>query len=381
MTENTKNAIVSQLNGSILTVRIPEQDIDKKALYTILADKPDFVLPFRHKAMGGEIEFTYQVGSRSKLTHLPRILSPNDYADLWLGLLQPLLDCSDWFMNPYSFVLKSEHLYCDKNSRLVGFVYIPSTGGCSDYNMLRSMVVDVAKQNHVTDANFENKVLWAMQDFNPDEFLRMIKSYRPDYPKEIAPQPQREQMSQIPKDKNNFWDKKPPQQEIVQRAATTPNRQVPIPIYERMETAHTPPTDIYTPPTDIYTSPVDMQGDLTLRDIHETNAPKFRYVGTGEHPRVIEITATDSEIYTIGRFDVSKGVKQSDFEFDKKTKAVSRRHAMVKKSAEGYNITDLDSSAGTFVNGQKLTPNVPCKLERGWRVSFGHAGADYVWEA
>ena len=70
-----------------------------------------------------------------------------------------------------------------------------------------------------------------------------------------------------------------------------------------------------------------------------------------------------------------------DFEFDKKTKAVSRRHAVIERQADGsYALVDLSSSAGTFVDGQRLTANVPQVLHRGARVAFGTAGADYVWE-
>lgn len=76
------------------------------------------------------------------------------------------------------------------------------------------------------------------------------------------------------------------------------------------------------------------------------------------------------EVFAIGRFDVGIGTKQPSFEFAGQTKAVSRRHAAVERSATGYSIVGLDFSAGTFLNGQKLPPNAPFTLERGSRVSF-----------
>jgi hypothetical protein len=423
--------------GATLIVRIPEEDIDKKAFYTIQSEQPDFVLPFRHRAIDGQIEFTYQIGNRSKLAYLSGSRSPGEYADLWLGLLQPLLDCGDWFMTPYSFVLKPEYLYCDKNGKSVSFVYIPSVRACSDYDALKSMVTDVAKQNHVTDVQLENKVVWAIQDFNPNDFLQMVKPYKASALQERTPKPQHEPASapkqkaaqpeqpvqkqaveksvaeqpaaekpvaehkpddisirfppggktlkekkpkgglfgpkkekeakppQEAKEKGGFWGKKKTQQqEIIQGAAVTPK---PDPMREQ-------------PIIPVYTPPVDMDDDVTQLDINETDAPKFRYVGVGGHPSVIEVVAAEGGIFSIGRFDVSVGVKQSSFEFDKKTKAVSRRHAIVERSADGYMIVDLDSAAGTFINGQKLPPNIPSPLEQGCRVSFGHSGADYVWE-
>ena len=85
--------------------------------------------------------------------------------------------------------------------------------------------------------------------------------------------------------------------------------------------------------------------------------------------------------FTIGRFDVSVGMRQSSFEFDKQTEAVSRHHAAIEQGMDGVcQITDLSSSAGTFINGKRLTPNVPHPLLRGDRISFGTCGADYIWE-
>jgi len=50
---------------------------------------------------------------------------------------------------------------------------------------------------------------------------------------------------------------------------------------------------------------------------------------------------------------------------------VSPRHATVNLSLQGYSITDLGSTYGTFVNEQRLGPHVPRVLYRGERVRFG----------
>lgn len=84
--------------------------------------------------------------------------------------------------------------------------------------------------------------------------------------------------------------------------------------------------------------------------------------------------------FVIGRFDISIGRKQSDFEFAKDTKAVSRRHAAIEHTARGVVVTDLNSRAGTLVNGQKIAPGEPYLLKDGDQLSFGNAGADYIFE-
>jgi len=119
---------------------------------------------------------------------------------------------------------------------------------------------------------------------------------------------------------------------------------------------------------------------LTQSDSDMVNETGLKYVGRAHLPEVIEINITEGELFTVGRFDSAVGKPQSSFEFDKKTRAVSRRHAVIERDIEGYKIIDLSSSAGTYINDRKLPPNTPYILEAGCRVSFGNSGADYIWE-
>ena len=430
--------------GVTLTLRIPDEDVDKKALYTIQNETPSFLIPFRHRAVDGQVEFIYQIGNRSKLAYLSGTRAPGEYIDLWVGLLQPLLDCSDWFMTPYSFMLNPEYLYCDKNGKSINYIYIPSLKPCSDYNSAKNMVIEVAKQNPVSDIGFENKVLRAMQEFDPSGFLEMVRLYnansaqtkaapiqhaqipepreralpeqfiqRQSEQKPVVEKPaaenkiemqkpqadiqknsdgisinvpidgkapkkekvkgglfgsKKEKAEKAPrkqKEKSGGWGKKEVQQQEIMQGAAAMLKPEPAP---------------EQPIIPIYASPLDFDDGVTQLDVCESDSPKLRYVGNGEHPRVIEVFIANEKMFTIGRFDASVGSKQSNFEFDKKTKAVSRRHAVIEQNADGYIIVDLNSAAGTFINGQKLSPNVPYKLEHGSRVSFGHSGADYIWE-
>jgi len=84
--------------------------------------------------------------------------------------------------------------------------------------------------------------------------------------------------------------------------------------------------------------------------------------------------------FSIGRFDVSVGVKQSDFEFSKDKKNISRRHAVFECTPQGCTVTDLGSKAGTWVDMRKIPPHVPVLLASGCRVSFGNVGASYIFE-
>jgi len=106
---------------------------------------------------------------------------------------------------------------------------------------------------------------------------------------------------------------------------------------------------------------------------------KLRLIGDKSLPEIIPLVF-NSQLFTIGRFDVSLGQKQCDFEFDRSTKAVSRKHAIIERLQYGYAIIDVNSRAGTFIKGKRIEPGKRYPIVCGDYVSFGNAGADYVFE-
>ena len=437
----------SILAGASLIVTIPEEDLDRKALYTIQEDKPEFLLPFRHRAIDGKIEFVYQIGGHCKLQHLVGDRNPKEYAELWSGVLCPLFDCGDWFLRPYSFVLDINHLYCDKNKNTVSYVYVPSVSDCSDYNRLKEMAVEFSRQITVASADLENKVLRAiMIGFNPKAFIQMLKSsaaYNDHAARTPAAIPQRvnaqkalpmpdqafttkeddhidpmpdikelhkmesvsgvpgEIIIDIPADRKpakkagksvknkralsgaNTGPKKRKNVGGVFKKKTNTRREA---ISETGFALKTDAASAFQPDFDPnLSSPPDYIvpdgiADITQCTSYEINGAWLRLVGAASLPPAIEVAIAEGEIFTIGRYDIAAGKQQSDFEFNRNTKAVSRRHAAIERRPEGYNLIDLASSAGTFIDGERLPPNTPWTLQSGCRVSFGNCGADYVWK-
>jgi pSer/pThr/pTyr-binding forkhead associated (FHA) protein len=52
-------------------------------------------------------------------------------------------------------------------------------------------------------------------------------------------------------------------------------------------------------------------------------------------------------------------------------KGVSRIHATIERSEDTLTITDLGSSNGTYLNGQRLIANQPRVLRDGDEIKFG----------
>ena len=93
--------------------------------------------------------------------------------------------------------------------------------------------------------------------------------------------------------------------------------------------------------------PADFPSGADFRDVKEGY---LRHYGVGDWPAEIPVALAIGGVFTIGRFDVSLGRKNSDFEFGAKSKAVSRRHAAISRDDEGFMIQDLHSKAGTIVS-------------------------------
>src|SRR2546429_9211502 len=55
----------------------------------------------------------------------------------------------------------------------------------------------------------------------------------------------------------------------------------------------------------------------------------------------------------------------------------SSRHATISAAGQGYRITDLGSTNGTFVNEQRLSPNAPFTLNPGDRIRGGDTTFTY----
>lgn len=86
------------------------------------------------------------------------------------------------------------------------------------------------------------------------------------------------------------------------------------------------------------------------------------------------ITMQEEKAFILGR--VSTEVKTREplidlTELDALELGVSRVHAMIRRTKDGYQIIDLDSSNGTWLENQRLVPRQPYPLDSGDRVRLG----------
>ena len=77
--------------GLMFRVMFPEEDVDKKALYTVQNDMPDFLIPFKCRTIDGFMQCTYFVGSDTKLQNRMGECEKREYINCWKRVLSPLL--------------------------------------------------------------------------------------------------------------------------------------------------------------------------------------------------------------------------------------------------------------------------------------------------
>ncbi len=87
------------------------------------------------------------------------------------------------------------------------------------------------------------------------------------------------------------------------------------------------------------------------------------------HPIEIRL----ENIFIIGRLVDPKQEKVVDLtRYNAFILGVSRRHLMVRRTGDGYEVMDLDSTNGTWVNGQRLEPQLPFAVISGQQIRLGN---------
>lgn len=440
------NTKADQLSGATLVVRFPEEDVDEKALYTIQNSRPEFLVPFTYRLIDGKVECEYILESRSKLQYRFGDKTPTEYINLWEKLLNPLLECGDWFLKPFSFVLDVGYLYSDKAGKEIYFLYIPSKNDCVEAKDLQELAAKLVNLNRVADQNLENKTLrLIMQDFQPTELLRMLRGYSAgktsttrngastkaaaegvrqtvkeenqspnstgqvaESPKSVGEYPKQhvgadddivinlldEKHKKKSKDSKKADKQQPSQkksgglfgfgkgkQEKQEKQAGIFSRDTAKKVESQGIIAGAAAEARQVAPFPNGSVVFPQAGSIDEITQIDSFGTRLRRVGDVSLPAEIEVTIEQGQSFTIGRFDISVGRKQWNFEFAKDTKAVSRPHAAIERGDDGqYAIVDLSSRAGTFLDGVRIQPGVLTPLRSGMRVSFGTAGADYIWE-
>jgi hypothetical protein len=111
----------------------------------------------------------------------------------------------------------------------------------------------------------------------------------------------------------------------------------------------------------------EQTNDLTARLPKPTAGLALYPVGTSS-----PIVISEDKEFILGRETGDGSEKIVDLSrLDGFAMGVSRRHAMIRADENGYKIIDLNSSNGTWLNGQILAPTIANNLPSGSNVQLG----------
>lgn len=97
------------------------------------------------------------------------------------------------------------------------------------------------------------------------------------------------------------------------------------------------------------------------------NGLAFYFAGTST-----QIAVATNEEFVLGRKTEGDTEALVDLTYpDGFAMGVSRRHAKIRSTANGYAITDLNSSNGTWLDGKILPPSQPIDLRSGCTIQLG----------
>ena len=398
-------------------------DLDDIALKVIRRDCPDFLLPVRAMEIDGELELRYELQEGIRLAYLPKGMKRKDFTERLVHMLKPFKDCSDWFLDYHNFVLDENYILVGKNGQQVKYVYVPAGEYArSDEEIKEFFINMILKMDIQDDMGYMVNLLRIIK--NPDANLLSLLEYfqkemgvqtpkpaleeRPAAPAAPVQEPfhasaepfgasheekdllgslfgdledsdsgndkkkKKEKKEKPPKDKSakggglfGFLKGKPKEEKAampVAAAAPAPSpASAATPVYQNFD-----PLPI---PQDMADSG-DETAILAEEEFHGNSELRLRLENCMgcQCPSYIEIPLP-SGFATVGRAN-KNGEAQSDYNFDASVSFVSRRHFRVEKDQDHWRIVDLESSNGTYLNGERMVPNMPYPLQVGNRITI-----------
>jgi pSer/pThr/pTyr-binding forkhead associated (FHA) protein len=96
---------------------------------------------------------------------------------------------------------------------------------------------------------------------------------------------------------------------------------------------------------------------------------------------VERVIMNENKAYTLGRFDMgAKGDDEIDLTpYGAQDRGVSRHHAVLHLEGDHLYLTDLGSTNGTYVSGDRLVENTPTIVHKGDEVLLGRLAVQIMF--
>ena len=391
----------------ILSLELAQnQELDYIALKTLINDPPQQVVQVACLAVNNTNILRYECDNILDFKYLPRNLAFHQYLQMLDNLVTFLLGCSDWFLNHRSFILDCSNLFFDKEDFTIKLIYLPIVGLFSSDEQIKHFFKHLATDYQVeqggqllyellkalTEPGFTLMDIKLIIDKHKQQQQQVLITAASDSAEinqeNHQPINQSDQQSDSSSKVTDLVQLESDHEDVYQTlkdyptADSSPTGKTIWSIFKRRKASNSKITEKLNQQE---LKQVNLKRETdNLPDKYDLIALNHTELLTGNNlteyffkleynlvynnlPAEIPIDLLEG-FFTIGR----QGYQQtnSSFLFDSTVKSVSRIHARIEQDDEKLSIVDLHSANGTYLNGLKLTPNVPARLNLGDQIKF-----------
>ena len=347
---------VRDLNRSYMIVKKEEEE-DRFELRMLANNRIEGLLPFRENREGAELSLWYDISSRQSLDCYLE-MNPLD-KDFLRRLIRALLHLgealSPYLLDQNHLLLDPETVYVKNDGKEFCFCYFPSEEGDIRESFRELMEFLLQKVDHRNEA-LRTAVYGIYQTITSQEYRLTDLLSGLEEQKDFIPEPELPEPEEAPKQRAIRYPEENPKQRAVRYPEENPKQRVIrypedtpkkakkklfLPVLEKKKKEEKEPE----------MEPVFFEREegerveeaTTFISLKEEGARgELRYLGHGTERNLL---ITDSPFF-IGTREGLAGKLDSQ--------AVSRQHAKITRTPEGYVLQDLNSTNGTCRNGESL---------------------------
>lgn len=140
------------LEANFLKIRCMENEkTDDIAIRVIQNDRPDFLLTLNTIEVNNMLEFRYILGNQIALEYMNFVLSRSQFLKMYRNLMRPFLEGNDWMLDYHCFCVDPGHVFLDKSTYAVSYMYIPIKGAANSDDEILSFLRNILNKVTITD--------------------------------------------------------------------------------------------------------------------------------------------------------------------------------------------------------------------------------------
>lgn len=414
--KNMEFESIAEASGNFLIYNTENNvQFDRIAVRMLSSDLPYFLIPAKTMTKYDKKIVKYDIGSLRGISEIKMRMSKKECCTLISNMLRPLTRCSEWLLDYHHLLFKKENIFYSGEGYEIKYIYILDNDfECSD-SEISDLFKDIFRKAEIMDDKmFQIDLLQYLLDssFTLKGFEDMINQemrsgrsaasespVKQSYVQSAARRAYEEPASAAVRQDSAPEETAPPvlsakaeeqlfgapegAEDIPDIFADKPGKKAKAPKKSAggdNEKKSSSKKGIlgFLGKKKASAAEVSEDNDFTVLEGAYEGDEKTEFVSAqlvlssadfADCPKVIPVVMGPQGKFTMGR--KRSGPSEVDFEFPSECSKISRSHCCITKDGSDYMISDLNSSNGTYVDGQRLEPGKWVILSDGASVMLG----------